>query len=103
MFTVMMGICDTSAKSISACGVSSVSVSSPMMMPEAASIPYLFTVWIASRIGMRMFCPFFIALSAFGSGVSMPKKQLLKPAFRIFSRMRVCPAMLSVASQARRT
>ena len=52
---------------------------------------------------MRMFCPFFIALSAFGSGVSMPKKQLVKQAFRIFSRMRVCPAMLSVASQARRT
>ena len=44
-----------------------------------------------------------IAFSASGSGVSIPQKTVLNPASRIRARMSVARAMLSVASQARRT
>jgi hypothetical protein len=44
-----------------------------------------------------------IACSAAGSGVSMPQKTVMKPASRISSSTRSFLAMLSVASQAKRS
>ena len=57
----------------------------------------------ASRIGIRRFWSLEIERSASGSGVSMPQKTVMKPASRMSSRTRSFLAMLSVASQAKRS
>jgi len=54
-------------------------------------------------MGERRFCVFFIAFSASGSGVSIPKNTLVKNASCIIFKMCGWPAMFSVASQERRT
>ena len=70
------------------------------MMPETTSMPKEWMIPIASMIGIMLFCSLCIALSATGSGVSMPQKIVQKYASHIIASRSGDFAMFKVASQA---
>ena len=97
---VKIGICERSMNSINFASDSSVSRSSPMMMPEVTSRPWRFRVSMASSIGKDALWALSMPVKTSDSGVSIPTKTVRKPASRISARMSICFAIFSVASQA---